>query len=70
MKRRAGRPARQYNVRVRTVRRQPIDFEALARAALEQAAMDQRKRNDKTVRPSARKHTRPTRKEHRHVDLE
>lgn len=42
MKRRRGRPARQYNIRVRTVRRDPIDFDALARAALEQAAMDQR----------------------------
>jgi hypothetical protein len=42
MKRRRGRPARQYNIRVRTVRREPIDFDALARAALEQAAMDQR----------------------------
>jgi hypothetical protein len=42
MKRRRGRPARQYNLRVRTVRRDPIDVDALARAALEQAAMDQR----------------------------
>ena len=42
MKRRLGRPARQYNIRVRTVRREPIDVDALARAALEQAAMDQR----------------------------
>lgn len=36
-----GRPARQYRLRVRTVRREPIDYEALARAALEQAAMNQ-----------------------------
>lgn len=42
MKRRRGRPTRQYNLRVRTERRSPIDFEGLARAALEQAAMDQR----------------------------
>lgn len=41
MSRKRGRPARQYRLRVRTVRRDPIDFDALARAALEQAAMDQ-----------------------------
>lgn len=41
MSRKRGRPPRQYNLRARTVRRDPIDFEALARAALEQAAMDQ-----------------------------
>lgn len=40
MKRQRGRPARQYRLRVRTVRRDLIDFDALARAALEQAAMD------------------------------
>lgn len=37
-----GRPSREYRLRVRAVRRDPIDYEALARAALEQAAMDQR----------------------------
>jgi len=41
MSRRRGRPARQYRVRVRTERRDPIDYEALARATLEQAARDQ-----------------------------
>ena len=70
MKRRRGRPARQYNVRVRTERRDPIDFEGLARAALEQAAMDQRSNKQETTRSSKRKHTRPTRKEHYHDDLE
>lgn len=32
---------RQYRLRVRTVRRDPIDYAALARAALEQAALTQ-----------------------------
>lgn len=41
MSRKRGRPARQYRLRVRTVRRDPIDYAALARAALEHAAMDQ-----------------------------
>lgn len=41
MSRRRGRPSRQYRLRVRTVRRDPIDYDALARAALEQAAMNQ-----------------------------
>jgi hypothetical protein len=43
MSRRRGRPSRQYRLRVRTVRRDPIDHAALARAALEQAALDQRR---------------------------
>jgi predicted ArsR family transcriptional regulator len=41
MSRRRGRPARHYRLRVRTERRDPIDYVALARAALEQAAMNQ-----------------------------
>jgi hypothetical protein len=41
MSRKRGRQARQYRVRVRTLRRDPIDYDALARAALEQAAMNQ-----------------------------
>ncbi len=40
MSRKRGRPSRHYRLRVRVVRRHPIDFDALARAALEQAAMD------------------------------
>lgn len=40
MSRRRGRPTRRYRVRVRTVRREQIDYDALARAALEEAAMD------------------------------
>ena len=39
--RRGGRPQRQSRIRVRTERRADIDFAALARAVLEQAAMDQ-----------------------------
>lgn len=40
MSRTRGRPGRQYRLQVRTVRRDPIDYTALARAALEQSAMD------------------------------
>jgi hypothetical protein len=41
MSRKRGRRSRQYRVRVRTLRRDPIDYEALARAALEHAAMQE-----------------------------
>ena len=37
---RRGRPRREPRLRVRTERRSDIDYEALARAVLEQAAMD------------------------------
>lgn len=43
MSRKRGRPERQYRLRARTMRRDPIDFAALARAALEQAAMNQQR---------------------------
>ncbi len=46
MSRRRGRPVRHYRLRVLTVRRDPIDYAALARAALEQAAMSQPSRPD------------------------
>ena len=42
MSRNRGRTPRTYRLRVRTVRRAPIDAEALAHAALEHAAMHQR----------------------------
>lgn len=72
MKRSVGRPAREYNVRVRTVRRQPIDFDALARAALEQAAMDERNNTKPVFAHRHRKspHTNNRAKEARHDDLE
>jgi hypothetical protein len=41
MSRKRGRRSRQYRLRVHTVRREPIDFAALARAALEHAAAHQ-----------------------------
>lgn len=69
MSRKRGRPARQYNVRVRTVRRDPIDFDALARAALEQAAMDQRTASEKPIRSSSQGRRRFPRKESRHDHL-
>lgn len=72
MSRRRGRPRRQYNLKVRTVRRDPIDFEALARAALEQAAMDER--HGTSAIQSHRHRKRPQRnnrrKEHSHDYLE
>lgn len=42
MSRKCGRPQRHYRIRVRTERRDPIDYAKLAQAALEQAAMDTR----------------------------
>lgn len=51
MSRRPGRPSRQYSIRVRTERRDPIDYAALAQAALEQAAMDQQRHEDTSVIP-------------------
>lgn len=42
-RRKRGRPAREYHIRVRTVRRENIDFAKLAQAALEQAAIDQKR---------------------------
>lgn len=72
MSRRRGRPPRQYNIRVRTKRRDPIDFEALARAALEQAAMDERNGTSaiRSHRHRKRPHRNNCRKEHSHDDLE
>lgn len=72
MSRRRGRPPRQYNIRVRTVRRDPIDFEALARAALERAAMDERN-GTSAIQPRRhrkRVHRHSRRKEHPHDYLE
>lgn len=72
MTRRRGRPARQYNVRVRTQRRNPIDAEGLARAALEQAAIDNRENSGRKTqhRRRGRPHVSKRRKEHHHDDLE
>lgn len=54
---RRGRPAQRRQIRVRTERRADIDFAALARAVLEQAARDdQAKRVGlKPVDPPAKK---------------
>lgn len=49
MSRKRGRAPRQYRLRVRTVRRDPIDYNALARAALEPAVMNQA--DDTTTSP-------------------
>jgi len=71
MKRRRGRPARQYNLRVRSVRRNPIDVDALARAALEQAAMDQQLTETQTSeRGASRNQPRPNGKDRCHDALE
>lgn len=73
--RRPGRPNRQYNIRVRSVRRDPINFEGLARAALEQAAMDERRRaNHEPPRRQCQHRKQPNathrRKEPHYDDLE
>ncbi len=70
MSRKRGRPARQYHLQVRTVRRDPIDFAALARAALEQAAMDQQDDGQKSSRDSAPSRRRRVRKDGRYDHLE
>lgn len=69
MSRKRGRPARQYRLRVRTVRRDPIDFDALARAALEQAAMDQQSKTKKSSLDPASSRRRPIRKDESHDRL-
>lgn len=42
MSRRPGRPRREYQIRVRAERREKPDYEKLARALLEHAAMQDR----------------------------
>ncbi len=69
MSRKRGRPARQYRLRVRTLRRDPIDFDALARAALEQAAMDQQNKTKKSSQDPASSRRRPIRKDGSHDRL-
>lgn len=69
MSRKRGRPARQYRLRVRTVRRKPIDFDALARAALEHAAMDQQGDAKTSSHDPASSRRRPIRKDRRHDRL-
>lgn len=41
-----GRPRRQYRIRVRGERREHPDYDKLARALLEHAAMEERARHD------------------------
>lgn len=66
-----GRPAREYHIRVRTVRREEIDFAKLAQAALEQAAMDQERRSSNSAKPKrSHPHAQPMGKETHHDDLE
>lgn len=59
MSRKRGRPGRQYRLRVRTARREPIDYDALARASLEHAAMNQLE--EKPTHPTPQKDVRPAR---------
>lgn len=54
MSRKRGRTSRPYRLRVRTVRRDPIDYDALARAALEQAAMSQQHDDEVPTPPQPR----------------
>ncbi len=53
MSRRRGRPRREYRITVRTQRRAKIDYEALARAVLEHAAM-----TEDTTKPRKKPNTR------------
>lgn len=46
MSRRPGRPRREYQIRVRAERREKPDYEKLARALLEHAAMQDRARRE------------------------
>lgn len=76
MSRTRGRRSRQYRVRVRTLRRDPIDYDALARAALEYAAMNQPQDQERdtdapVVEPTRRRDRRVTNrsKEPRHDRL-
>lgn len=50
MSRKRGRTPHPYRLRVRTVRRDPIDAEALAQAALEHAAMQHRGKPETSAR--------------------
>ncbi len=73
MSRKRGRTPRHY--RLRTVRREPIDYDALARAALEQAAMNQPQDQEgdtappPTQRPRCGQHVPNPLKEPRHDRL-
>jgi len=72
MSRKRGRTPRPFRLRVRTVRRDPIDYDALARAALEQAAMNEVENT--TTPPQQQDHreelpTRKRSKEGRHDHL-
>ncbi len=55
MSRRRGRPRRDNQIRVRTQRRSKIDYEALARAVLEHAAMTDDTANNPKQTPRPRK---------------
>lgn len=55
MSRRRGRPRRDSRIRVRTQRRSKIDYEALARAVLEHAAMTDDTANKPKQKPHSRK---------------
>lgn len=55
MSRRRGRPRRDYRIKVRTQRRSKIDYESLARAVLEHAAMTDGTTNKSKQKPHLRK---------------
>ena len=55
MSRHRGRPQRDYRIKVRTQRRSKIDYEALARAVLEHAAMTDDTTNNSKQKPHLRK---------------
>ena len=55
MSRRRGRPRRDNRIKVRAQRRSKIDYEALARAVLEHAAMTDDTTNNSKQKPDLRK---------------
>ncbi len=52
MSRKRGRPARQYNIKVRAERRETIDYDALAQAVLEHHRLNTSKTQDLKVQDS------------------
>lgn len=48
-----GRPRREYRIRVRAERRETPDYDKLARALLEHAAMEQARKTTPATKPTA-----------------
>lgn len=57
MSRSRGRPRRQYQIRVRSERRARIDYDTLAEAVLEHAAIQERRASDEPAHRQPADHT-------------